>query len=70
MSIKKLNDDCDYRLKKFNIIIEDTRYPDFEGEINVKVTYNGRQYTNISLAPHEIDILIEKINDYKKGNNV
>lgn len=47
-----------YRLDKFGIVVVDSRWPDFEGEKNISITYNGTQSTAFTLAPHEAERLI------------
>ncbi len=51
----------EYRKKHFSIEIAPSRYPEEEGQIDLRVTTNGKQWTTISLIKSEVQQVIEAL---------
>lgn len=47
-----------YRKQHFAVEVKPTRDPIMQGEISLSVTYNGRQWQTISLAPEEVEKVV------------
>ena len=43
----------EYRIKNFAVEVKSARYRDFDGEITLSITHNGRQWNSINLSPEE-----------------
>lgn len=49
------------RLQNFAVKSEVVNDPDFTGELRILLTYNGRQWYPTTLAPHEAQLLVDRL---------
>ncbi len=54
-----------YRLERFKVEVSPTRNAEFENQTTISITFNGYQWTSLSLLPVEIDKIVSALSKHR-----